>query len=105
MQPKLDRLFDKGYLRRSEIDTVLLDDIESEWRLLTGSDVGWAATNKAIVFLHPWWYIQAKRTGRACPKLIWCPSSCAPASPTPWRLYAARCCGSVCPCDIVPGGR
>ncbi|EFN52755.1 expressed protein [Chlorella variabilis] len=25
---KLDRLFDKGYLRKSEIDTVLLEDIE-----------------------------------------------------------------------------
>jgi hypothetical protein len=31
LQIKLDRLFDKGYLRKSEIDTVLLEDIESEW--------------------------------------------------------------------------
>lgn len=29
-QEKLDRLFEKGYLRKSEIDQVLLDDIESE---------------------------------------------------------------------------
>lgn len=29
-QDKLDRLFDRGYLRKSEIDQVLLDDIESE---------------------------------------------------------------------------
>lgn len=32
LQAKLDRLFDKGYLRKSEIDTVLLEDIESERR-------------------------------------------------------------------------
>lgn len=30
LQSKLDRLFDKGYLRKSEVDQVLLDDIESE---------------------------------------------------------------------------
>ena len=48
-QVKLDRLFDKGYLRKSEIDTVLLEDIESE-----RGPLGWRAAAGAAQAVQPW---------------------------------------------------
>jgi hypothetical protein len=51
LQVKLDSLFDKGLLRKAEIDTVLLEDIESEppaagcWLLTADSARGDAAAH------------------------------------------------------------
>jgi hypothetical protein len=67
-QAKLDRLFDKGYLRRSEIDTVLLDDIESE----LGAACWWraAAAQASCTRRGSWRHQRGGSAGRAAPFLV-----------------------------------